>query len=771
MDEQTYISPEDQQIQRDKLREAVAPIIQRVSEQAQTAVTEREPIERRWIEDLCQFHGVRSVSEMRGPTSDKDSIETGGSGPSSATATSKVFINITQPKTNRYEGRLYDILFPADEKNWSTRPTPRPELETARKGMEHAEGAIAELNRLAELPDDATSPDGLSKGELLAKASDLGTAAAEAQKVLDEADGKCALMEAEISDDFVQSNYAAKSRDALGWACKLGVGILKGPILVDAGKREWVKGQAGFQLSTAGGDERPAVDCISPWSFFPDPSATCMGDCEYLLERHLPSKRELKRMGRRLGFYPDAVREVLETEPGTGSEKDMEHLQTIRLLTGETTQVKGRYILWEYHGTLTVPEIAALKRLRGDEESIAEADAFEKKNDPLDEQMVILYFCNNVLLKINDIYPMDSGDFVYSVFSLEKGQASVLGAIGIPRKMRDPQMMLNALVRMSMDNAALSAGPQVLVNRKAVKPFPGDDWTMRPRKLWDFDADNANGQPPFTPFNIPMNSAEILALIQMAKQFIDDHIAMPSFIEGNVSDERAPGAASTMGGFAMLLNSAGVDVRRTVKNWDDDVTDGLVTRMYDWHMQHSPKEEIKGDMAVDALGTSVLLARETQAPNLMAIATNWTVHPVLGPMVKSHKIASSALRSVSINPADGLESEEDWQKKLAEMAESEGSAEDPQWAIRREIAQIDADTRLQVAEIERESEMMRLSANREISLEDIAAKLQVIREKAASDERKQAAEIGADKNQAREALAMGMKPQGSGGSFNAGVVQ
>lgn len=761
-------NPEERQRQREKLRDAAAPIIARISEQAKVAVNERAPIERRWIEDLCQFHGVRSVEEMRGPVSSKDNIEGGGAGPTAAWTNSKVFINITQPKTNRFEGRLFDILFPADDKNWSIRPTPVPELETATKGLQHAEAAIEQVNDLLEAPEGATSPEGLTQAELLAKASDLGTAAAEAQRILDEANGRCSLMEAEITDDFVQASYSVKARDAIGWACKLGVGILKGPILVDSGKRQWSKQDDGYSLSMAGAEARPAVDCLSPWSFFPDPFATCMADCEYVLERHLPSKREIKRMARRLGFYPDAVRELLETEPGTGSEKDMEHLQMIRLLTGETTQVKDRYILWEYHGALTVPEIASLMRLRGDEESMAKAEEFEKKNDPLDEQMVILYFCNDVLLKINPIYPMDSGDFIYSVFSLEKGQASVLGAIGIPRKMRDPQMMLNALVRMAMDNGALSIGPQVLVNRKSVKPFPGDDWTMRPRKLWDYDPDHANGMKPFEPFNIPMNTTELIALIQLAKQFIDDEVAMPSIIEGGVSDERAPGAASTMGGFAMLLNSAGVEVRRTVKNWDDDITDGLVTRFYDFHMQHSDKEEIKGDMAIDALGTSVLLARETQAPNLMAIATTWTSHPILGPMVKAHKVASAAMRAVSINPNDALESEEDWQKKITAMAEQEGDG-DPQWAIRLQIAQIDADTRLQVADIERESEMMRLSANREISLEDIAAKLQAIREKAASEERRQAAEIGADKNQAREAMAMGMKPQGSGGSFNAGV--
>lgn len=769
MAEEMIENAESAERMRERLRDAAAPIVERLSELANDAVREREPIERRWIEDMCQFAGVRSISELRGPTSDKDTIESGGSGPANKSALSRVFINITQPKTNRFEGRLFDILFPADDKNWSIRPTPVPELETATKGMRHAEAAIDELNRLAEAPEDEMSPDGLSRGELLSKASDLGTAAAEAQRVLDEAKGRCSLMEAEITDDFVQASYAVKARDAIGWACKLGVGILKGPVLVDSGKRQWLRQDAGsFALNMEGGDTRPSVECISPWSFFPDPYATCMQDCEYVFERHLPSKRELRRMAKKLGFYPDAVARVLESEPGSGSEKDMEHLQNIRLLTGETTRVKDRYILWEYHGPLTVQEIASFMRLRGDEASMAAAAEYEANADPLDDRMVIAHFCNNHLLKISEYYPMDSGDFLYSVFSLEKGQASVLGAVGIPRKMRDPQMMLNSAVRMMMDNAALSVGPQILVNRKAVKPMPGDDWTMRPRKMWDVDLDNAGGLDPFQVFNVRMNQEQLAGIIMLAKQFIDDEIAMPSIIEGGVSDDRAPGAASTMGGFAMLLNAAGVEVRRTVKNWDDDITDGLITRFYDWHMQHSEKEEIKGDMQVDALGTGVLLARETQAPNLMAIAQNWTVHPVLGSMVKAHETASATLRSVSISP-DCLETKEDWKKKLAQIAEQEGGAEDPQWSIRLQIAQIESQTRLDVATLEHEREMMQLASNEHISLEEINAKILAMREANAAKERQTAAEIGADTRRAREVEAKGMIPEGSGGVFSAGV--
>ena len=769
---------ENPEVTAERLREAAMPIIARLTGLANDAVRERQPIEQRWIEDMCQFAGVRSVQELKGPT--KDKMLAGGSNDGKATQ-SQVFVNITRAKTNRTEGRLFDILFPADDRNWGISPTPVPELAiVAKAAMEAAEAALDEANRLRQSPE-AVSPTGMTEEDMVQQATDLAPQAAEAVRKLDEAKKRCERMEAEIDDQLTEGLYPQKARDAISWACKIGVGIIKGPVLQSAGRRRWEKAEspaepgkppkpASFQL--ADGNDRPSPKEISPWSFFPDPSATSMADAEYVLERHLPSKRELQKMARALNFDKQVVRKLLKNGPGESSPLDTEYLSNIRLLTGETTQVKGRYIVWEFHGQLTVEEVASLLRAPGTPEAEERAKAYVDGADPLDERMVMLYFCDNDLLKITEYYPMDSDDFVYSVFCLEKGQASILGAVGVPRIMRDSQMALNAAWRMMMDNAALSVAPQILIDQAKVKPAPGDDWQMRPRKSWMWDSSNGTSQqPPFQVFNIPMNQDQIAGIIALAKAFIDDETAMPSIIEGGNNSEQAPGAASTVGGFAMLLNSAGVNIRRMVKNWDDDITSGLVRRFYDYNMQHSEKEEIKGDMAVEARGTSVLLAREMEAQNLAAMALNWTVHPILGGMMKSYDMARKALQAMSINPDDVLLSREEfeaWQKAQADMAGEQGP-EDPQWAIRLQIAEMESQARLQIAEMDRETEMMRLSASTQVSLAEIQATLQGVREKNQSSERALAVETAVEAENARKAEAMGMQPTGSGGAISMGA--
>ena len=61
---------------------------------------------------------------------------------------------------------------------------------------------------------------------------------------------------------------------------------------------------------------------------------------------------------------------------------------------------------------------------------------------------------------------------------------------------------------------------------------------------------------------------------------------------------------------------------------------------------------------------------------------------------------------------------------------------------------------MELAQLEHETEMMRLSGQQQISLADIQGRLQGIREKTQSDERKLSAEIAVD----------GRKPPGSPGS-------
>ena len=75
----------------------------------------RQPIERRWYQDNRQYFGRYDEDTEAKLLQRKNS--------------SKVFVNLTRPKTRTLRARMADIMFPTDEANWDIHHTPVPEIE------------------------------------------------------------------------------------------------------------------------------------------------------------------------------------------------------------------------------------------------------------------------------------------------------------------------------------------------------------------------------------------------------------------------------------------------------------------------------------------------------------------------------------------------------------------------------------------------------------------------------------------------------------------
>ncbi len=771
---ETYLTPafldaeQEAAAERERLRDAASGIVNKLEKLADEAMSARSATELRWLEDTRAYLGFYD------DTTRADLV--------AARGRSQSFINITQPKTDTMKAKLVDLLFPTDERNWGINATPVPDLaETAKVAMQEAMQAVEEANRLqaqAGDPEQVTpeSQAAIDRGQAAA------TAAAEAQGVIDEATKRAEAMERLIDDQLTQSQYPKRARDAIEYACKLGPGIMKGPLVRGKARAGWKQGQPDQADPAQQGPwtlehmDDPTIEyaAVSPWDFFPDPSATSMDDCEYTLQRHMPTKDMLRRLTRKMGFDKNAVREILLDTKPFSAPKNVEYLAQIRSMSGEMTPITGRYLLWEYHGTLEIEDIATLMRARGrpgdsergipsDEEA---AEAFERDADPLDSRPVIAWFCEGKLLKLSEHYPMDSGESLYNVFSLKKGEASILGAYGMPRILYHPQKALNAAWRMMLDNARNAVGPQVLIDKGAVEPQNGA-WGLEPNKEWLFDSAKATVQMPFQVFNIPMNQEALAGIIALALQFADDVSMLPRVLQGA---DQGQGAliTQTANGMAMLFNAANLAIRDVVKNWDDDLTTGLIRRAYDWNMQHAKDESVKGDMQIEARGTSVLLVREMQAQNLMGLTERWSVHPVLGVAMKVYRAARKALQAMSINPDDVLESEDEYKRRtdmLSKQASEQGG--DQTMAIRLQIAQLENETRLQIADIAHRTALMELAEKLNMDADKIEAMMTVERERIQSQERKLAVEYAGEQEARREAQAMGVEPKGSGGSFSA----
>lgn len=704
MNETEYDSNESTVMQ---LRQRIARVVGRLEKEADDRVSKREIIERRWLEDLEQYHG-------KYPEKVALSLE--------KAKKSKLFINQTRPKTNACEARLSDMLFPTDDKNWGIEPTPVPELTLE---------AEQKVRQAAELKLQAAQ-----NPENTALASQANLADQEAQLIqarLLEARKRARAMEAEIDDHLRECNYAAQARDVIHDACKLGTGILKGPVLGGRSRRTWSQQQddAGnvYHVMVAGQDKRPAFWRVDPWSFFPDPDATCVDESESFYERHLVNKKGLRKLAREVGFDLDVVKKLLDSDPRSSTPT---YLSDLRSITGAYDDTStDKYHVWEYHGQLSAEDFADIASLFGRADLVEDAGIGEDV-DPMTELNVVIWFCQGELLKFG-LHYLDSGDPVYSVFNLEKDEASIFG-FGIPYLMRDSQKSLNAAWRTMLDNAGLSSGPQIVANPDVIEPADGE-WSLTARKIW-LRKSGAPNLPAFEQYEVSMHQGELAGIVEMSKRNIDEETNISMIAQG----EQGAHVTQTAHGMSMLMNATNVVFRRIVKNWDDDLTTPSIRRMYDFLMQFSQKQHIKGDYSVDARGSSVLLVKEMQSANLMAFLNMFSGHPILGRFLRDDGLpAMRSLAQTMMIPADELIKSDD------EIAQEEAAAAEQMPQPQPEIMKLEADmnlkqmeiqSKLQIALIDRETEMMRLAAQHNMKLEELKAKLFDSDAKRKSEERK-----------------------------------
>ena len=283
-----------------------------------------------------------------------------------------------------------------------------------------------------------------------------------------------------MQDQLVECEYAAECRLAIRDSVRLGTGIVKGPLAGDNQRGSWIKIEDEYVYQREV-DPAPIYKWVDPWSYFPDMSAIRPKDREFEFERHLWSAKDLRQLAKERGFSKTAVREIIaeRTMGQVLNDSSMNYLVNLRAITGATDVIKDRFVGWEYHGPLTNEDVATVLRALNRED---EALAIEEEDDPLNEVKVICYLCEGKILKLAPCYPLDSGESLYSLFTFEEAEGSIFG-YGIPEIMSDSQKSMNGAWRMALDNAALSVGPQIFIDRDVVEPA-NRSWTLTPRKVW-----------------------------------------------------------------------------------------------------------------------------------------------------------------------------------------------------------------------------------------------------------------------------------------------
>lgn len=697
--------------EREKQQQQFAAFVDSLRKKAEKRVEDRRPIEMRMLDDLRQYHGVYDeVTQERLKKKKK----------------SQIFMNLTRPKTNAVIARMWDLLFPSDDRNWGIQPTPVPEMDREiEKQREAAATALEDMETARQRMDqanEAENPAGMEEARLKMNAADqtakqAQSAADKLHEIKQAAANKALLMQDEIDDQLKASRYGAEARDMIADGCKIGIGVLKGPVVQGKRRRKFQRTEAGYQLTEVD-DMAPSAQWVDPWSFFPDPACYDPADGDGVFERHLFSPSKMRQLQKRGDIDPDALRRAIKKGPGT--DRAPWYVTELANLTQEKTSVMDDvFTVWEYSGEISGEELELLATaLQSAREEYEDRIAETGEIDPLESISVRIWFCDDEILSFA-INPLDSQECMYSVWNYERAEHGPYG-YGVPFIMRHEQATVNASKRMMMDAGALSAQPQIVINKSMVTPENGE-WILEGGKvwLWNSPEDGQSATRPFEAINIPANLNELAGIIDLAQRTIQE-ITIPSVgqtDQGSVDHQ-------TFRGLALKMGNANVMLRRLVRDFDDQVTRPLISRFYEWNMQFSPKEEIKGDYQVDARGSSVLVVREMQSENLMMIANAFGDHPKYGPILKHKAIMDMIFRALMIPVAEITKTEHEIKEEAqAEQQSPEMQAQAAQMQLQQqemELKERELQAKVEIANMEATSRKYQADRDFEIAMQRAA---------------------------------------------------
>lgn len=562
------------------------------------AETYRLEQERIWMDDLRQYKGFYAPEEI-----------------AKMGRRSKAFVRLTRAKIKSLDARMQDMLFPAGtNKNWTMSVTPVPEMD-----MQSMPPDMMQAIQQAQAQGQAVQRDDLE---------------AMIKKVAEE---RMRGMEQEIEDQLSErtGNYSSVSRDVLHSGHLYGTGILKGPMVDECVSQSW-RYQGGEYVVEEVAELRPSYQARSIWNIYPDPYATTLDECEFMWERHVMPKHDLRKLAKNKRFNGEAILRYIKEHPDGDIAQPKEHENELRILAADNKPVSPgkRYEVLERWGIVDGQFLQAAGLDIADEDLNVEYQA----------QVWLLG--NSVILAAMNRSARRR--IPYKFYYYDHDESSIWGE-GVSSIMRTMQRLFNATIRMISDNAAITSGPQVEIN----EDMAADDTrpeSLDPFRIWWRHGKGEDAKSPMIRvYQFESRIGELLKLAELWSSLIDETTTLPKFTYG---DPQGKGVTDTVGGLSMLMGQANITMKDTVKSWDDGITVPFLTEMYDWNMQWNPKQEIKGDYRVQALGSSSLISKEIRAKALDGFRVT-TANAVDGPFTKRDGLLRESAKALDL-PVDEI---------------------------------------------------------------------------------------------------------------------
>jgi hypothetical protein len=591
--------------------------------------------EQRWLKAFKNFRGIYDST-----TQYRDSER------------SRVFIKITKTKVLAAYGQIIDILFANKKFPLVIEPTPVPE-------------GIAEFAHLQTPLDEIVDPYGFegdgrslepgasqaspSDGDFLGGLKDryAGAPIVEGPSLAGEAQispaQKAALnLEKQIHDQLLDTSAVNVFRSAIFEASLLGTGVVKGPFNFYKRVHQWKKNEEGERVYEPYEKIVPRMEHVSVWDFHPDPAATSIEDCEYVIQRHRLNRQQLRALVNLPYFYKEAIENCLAK--GSNYE-DKYYEDTIREDETEAYYQDNRFEVLEYWGILDAKF--------ADEVGM---DVPSSTSD-MDQLQVNVWVCGPEVLRCV-LNPFTPARIPYQVFPYEINPYQMWG-VGIAENMEDAQMLMNGHVRMAIDNLALAGNLVFDVDEASL--VPGQNMDIFPGKI--FRRQSGVTGTAINGLKFPNTAPENIQMYQISRQLADEETGLPSIMHGQTG---VSGTGRTASGLSMLLGGASLSLKTVIKNIDDSLLKPLGEAYFQWNMQfNKDAPDIEGDLEIKPRGVAAVMQKEVRSQRLTTLLQTVS-NPMLAPFIKIPNLMRELAIAQDIDP-DSLVNDVNEAQIFAEM--------------------------------------------------------------------------------------------------------
>jgi hypothetical protein len=681
---------------KEEQRQKMQAVVRMLQGKCDTVVKAKASVEKRWVDDERQLEGYpRLVMTSKQYPTDLNSATQYLCPPT---------LKVTRARTDLWEARLADMLFPANDQAW-----------------------------------DLDVPQNFEPGTGDPAKDDMVRAAAE---------HSCSQMKDVINSQLRDCKFVKAGRNMVRDACRKGMGLLMGP-MTGLKKKRFFSQETGQMSVVMVETPTPEIREGNPWFFYPD-MVSSVEKAEYAFYLHLLSERELRELADCPGFDREEIAKLLEQDPDLGAVGDNIRYRNENMPNKEDTS--DRYGVWRYTGSISSKELKTLQAQFGFDCECAE--------DILAQTPFMdIWFCQGCVLKAKPL-PLDKDYRIpYFVFSPFPADDSMFG-YSLPYMCRDSDRVVQAALQMYLHNQSMSSGALMLYRAGSVTPLDGKFEFRGPKVM------AVNGTPEDMPMDeamkailIPNNAQEARDVLELAIRFIDLEINAEQWATPDPNTD----TTQTASGLAMLMNAKSILQRRAAACADDEIFIPIIERMVWWNMLYNEREDIRGDYEAVATTQTIHLVKDIQAQHIQVF---WGIakDPAFQGATKPYGVLKAFSMLLDIPREELLYSEQEYtqnqqnqppdpnldliaakakqasatadnqeaQAQLAQAKISHGDTAHNTQAISRQLdhneflmeqqtRQAEAQARLQGAQLQAEARMQEIMAKTGMSREQIAA--------------------------------------------------